>query len=391
MIEYITIDGEETPLSICATTTTRKVGRFSWLQSAKEISRLGKKYYVTSEKLTFFDDEPAVSVAVQLAEWVDTNISKGRQFVYVPGDTLMYCAELHIHSDYVLVDSERLLPFEQALQQIRKAPLISHIHSSGDLKVPLQQQGLELTDLHIDLTPNSSNPYWLKRGRSLTELTGGALILLVMVGAGALTVQWQQNPETNAFAPMIKEFKTTHSSVQLHRELGELITLMSASSVWMNYGLERISIVKSGADYITRLEGKYQNDYPLSRLRELAGSMNSQFMIQNNNWFVETPMFKPEAGDSHELVNILDSIEDYQHLVKAGYAELDLGGIRKETRHRTANLKLLIDRPIPWLLAGIAQQVERHNIHGATQKIDVRVKPGHGWQLLSIDINLLGI
>ena len=391
MIEYITIDGRETPLSICATTTTRSFGRLSWIHHAKEINRLGKKYYVASEKLIFFDDEPAVSVAAQLAEWVDTNISKGRQFVYVPGDTLMYCAELHIHNEYVLVDSERLLSFEQAIQQIKQAPLISHIHTSGDLQSPLQQQGVELRDLHIDVTPGSGNAYWLKRGRSLTELIGATLILLVMAGAGAMTVHWQQDDETERFTPLVKKVVNPDSSVQLHRELGELITVMSESSVWMNYGLERISVTRSGADYITRLEGKYRIDYPLPRLRELAGLMDSQFMIQGDTWFVETPIFKPESGDSHKLVDILDSIEDYQRLVKAGYADMDLGGIRKQQRYRTADLKLYVDRPVPGLIAGIAQQVEKHDIHGAAKKIDVRVEPGHGWQLLSIDINLMGI
>ena len=391
MIEYITIDGRETPLSICATTTTRSFGRLSWIHHAKEINRLGKKYYVASEKLIFFDDEPAVSVAAQLAEWIDTNISKGRQFVYVPGDTLMYCAELHIHNEYVLVDSEMLLSFEQAIQQIKQAPLISHIHTSGDLKAPLQQQGFELRDLHIDLTPNSGNSYWMKRGRSLTELIGGTLMLLVMLGVGAMTLHWQQVEETKQLTPLVQKLVEPKSFVQLHRELDELITVLSASSVWMNYGLENISITKSRTGYTTRLKGEYQNDYPLPRLRELAGLMDSQFMIQGDTWFVETPIFKPESGDSHKLVDILDSIEDYQRLVKAGYAEMDLGGIREENRYRTANLKLYVDRPVPGLLAGIAQQVETHDIHGVAKKIDVRVDPGHGWQLLSIDINIQGI
>ena len=391
MIEYITIDGEETPLSICATTTTRNFSRFSWFRHAQDMTRLGKKYYVTSEKLVFFDDEPAISVAAQLAEWVDTNISKGRQFIYVPGDTLMYCAELHIHSDYVLVDSERLLSFEQSLQQIRQAPSISHIHTSGDLRKLLQQQGFELKDLRIDLTPGSNNPYWLKRGRSFTELTGGMLILLGMVGASTLAFQWFKGSEAVPVLRIMEEVRQTQSSVQLHNELNELVALMSASSVWMNYGLKRITINKSGDDFITRLEGEYQNDYPLPRLRDLAQAIDSQFMIQGDNWFIETPIFKPESGDSHELVDILDSVGHYQRLMKAGYVKLDLGGIREERRHRTANLELRVNRPFPGLLAGIARQVERDNIHGAAQKIDVEVNPGHGWQLLNIDINLLGI
>ena len=136
MIEYFTIDGRETPVSISATTTTRSNGRFSWLRRAQEITRLRKKYHVASEKLVFFDDEPAISIAAQLTEWINTNIPKGRQFIYVPGDTLVYCAKLHIHSDYALVDSESLLSFEQALNQIRQEPLISHIHASGELKAP---------------------------------------------------------------------------------------------------------------------------------------------------------------------------------------------------------------------------------------------------------------
>lgn len=392
MIESFTIDGRETPLSICAFTTTRKNGRFSWLQRAKEISRVGKKYHVASEKLMFFDDEPAVSVAAQLAEWVNTNISKGRQFIYVPGDTLMYCAELHIHNDYVLVDSERLLTFEQALQQIRQAPLISHIHTSGELQTLLKQNGFELKDLLINLTPNSNNPYWLKRGRSLTELTGGMLILLGMVGVGAVAVQWQMYPEKKPDIQIMGDtYQQPGSFVQLHNELDELIALMSASSVWMNYGLERITITKSSADYITRLEGEYQYNYPLPRLRELARSLGSQFMINGDNWLVETPVFKPESGEDHELMDILDNIEHYQRLVKGGYIELDVGGVRNEKGHRTANLKLHVDRPFPGMLAGIARQVERHNIHGVTQNIDVNVKPGHGWQLLSININLTGI
>ena len=350
-----------------------------------------KKYYVTSEKLVFFDEEPAISVAAQLAEWVDTNISKGRQFIYVPGDTLMYCAELHIHSDYVLVDSERLLSFEQSLQQIRQAPSISHIHTSGDLRKLLQQQGFELKDLRIDLTPGSNNPYWLKRGRSFTELTGGMLILLGMVGASTLAFQWFKGSEAVPVLRIMEEVRQTQSSVQLHNELNELVALMSASSVWMNYGLKRITINKSGDDFITRLEGEYQNDYPLPRLRDLAQAIDSQFMIQGDNWFIETPIFKPESGDSHELVDILDSVGQYQRLMKAGYVNMDLGGIREERRHRTANLELRVNRPFPGLLAGLARQVERDNIHGAAQKIDVEVNPGHGWQLLNIDINLLGI
>ena len=391
MIEYITIDGNETPLSICATTTTRTHGRLSWLKHAKETGRIGKKYHVASEELIFFDDEPAISIAAQLTEWVNTNIPKGRQFIYVPGDILMYCAELHIHNDYALVDSERLLSFEEALQQIRQEPLISHIHASGDLKKPLEQNGIELKDLHIDLTPGSKNPYWLRRGRSLNELSIAASVLLGALAISAMIFQGPGAPENEVALESFNPISVPDSFVQLHHELDELIALMSASSVWMNYGLERITITKSGADYRTRLEGEYQNHYPLPRLRELASAIGSQFTIKGEKWLVETPIYKPEPGAPQELTDILDSVEDYQRLVKGGYVELDLGTITDEIEHKMTKLELRVDRPFPVLLAGIARQVERHHIHGATQKIDVKVVPGNGWQLLSIDINLLGI
>ena len=392
MIEYFTIDGREMPLSIRASTTTRRVDRFSWIQKAKDIKRLGKKYHIASEKLIFFDDEPGVSIAAQLSDWISTNIPKGRHFVFVPGDTLMYCAELHIHADYVLVDSESLLSFDQAIEQIRQEPLASHIHASGDLQAPLEQNGFDLKDLHIELAPDSSNPYWLKRGRSLNELTGGAAFLLVMAGLGVATVQnYYGSEEKKVFPIMIKEAVRPQSYVQLHNDLGALTALLSASSVWMNYGLENITIVKSDAGYTTRLEGKYRNNYPLARLREITGKMDGQLMLQGDGWFMETPIFKPDPGYSDEPVDILDSIEHYRRLVSAGYADLDIDGISDGRPLRTANLELRIDRPVPWVLAGIARQVERHNIHGAAQRINVAVKPGHGWQQLSIDINLSGI
>ena len=255
----------------------------------------------------------------------------------------------------------------------------------------MQQNGIALKDLHIDLTPGRKNAYWLRRGFSLNELSAGMALVLGMAGVGAMTTHWSGSEGSKPVLQTVKEVRLPDSSVQLHHELEELISLMSASSVWMNYGLENITITRSGtASYRTRLQGRYRHYYPLPRLREIAGAIGGRLEIDSDKWLVETPIFRPEPGDTRELTDILDNIEHYQRLVKGGYIELSMGPIREEPRHKAASLELLVDRPSPGLLAGIARQVERHHIEGATQKIDVKAAPGRGWQSLSIDINLLG-
>ena len=180
MIEYFAVDDRDIPISINADTTVTEKEQLTWFQLARELNRQNSKYFIQSEGTLYFDDEPAVSPAAQFITWIHTNIPKGRQIIYIPGDTHIYRAELEIH-DYIIVQNEQLCTLDDAINLIKQEPKISIIHECGKLQTALKQQKIECKDLQINLVPDRSNPYYMRRGYSLNEaiLSTTATILIV--------------------------------------------------------------------------------------------------------------------------------------------------------------------------------------------------------------------
>ena len=128
MIETVMIDNKPVNLSLNAESITLPDGKLPALYTAKQISRSKKRYYTQAEGFMFFDDQPGVSIAAQLVQWINTDIAAGEHHIYIPGDHAIYHAHIQVQETYVLVEREELLEFDKALGLIKSNPLQSQIH-----------------------------------------------------------------------------------------------------------------------------------------------------------------------------------------------------------------------------------------------------------------------
>ena len=392
MIEIIKINGQDVPLSLGAESITLPEGRLSPFYTARTLSNVGKKYYTQAEGFMFFDEAPGVSIAAQLVEWINADIDTGQYRVYLPGDHLVYLADIQVQQAYIIVNREELLEFEEALEQIRQSPNNSQVHNSGHLARAFAQHRIDTRDLQFFLEPGRGNPYYLHKGRNLTDyaLLGGctlALLLLLNVGSGLVKQLYSARDKKTAVIQTIIIPKSQH---RLHTDLDALGQLMRRYHPLLAYQLKDLRLQKEKNAYRLIATGDYHQHHSLARLQQLAEQLGGAITVQAQTWILRAGNFRPPAGREPGLVPIADTFEQYRQLANRKQMDFRIETITRN-RHRTdAAISLALDYPTPATLQHLALDTRPSHFHGALNQVVLSAEANAAWKQLTLGISITG-
>ena len=389
MIETINLGARDIDLCINAESQTLPEERRPWLYVNKRLSALKKKYYLESEGFIFFDGGRAISIAAQIVKWIHTDIRAGRHYIFLPFDNTVYVATIRVQSDYILVEKEDLLPFEDCMELIRSNPLECQVANLGRLSDAFTQHNIALKDLYINLEPGKNNPFLLKRGYNLGALSLSALV--PCIGAGLVyllssTIKVEEIRET-AIQPVQAQPK---SAIQVATDLETVAALLGEFSVLLAYDLDNISIKKTSKGYLTSATGRYDQSFSLGRLNRIAEELEGSFSLQKNNWTLNSSLFKPPAGKTVELVPLATSFEHYRQFAAASHARFSIVSSSRTRDAAKGIIELDIDYPSRHILRLWARQLQQAPLHGYLQDAGVTARRNSGWKNLTLIIEIIG-
>ena len=389
MIETISLGAREIDLCINAESQTLPEERRSWLYVNKRLSALKKKYYLESEGFIFFDEGKAISIAAQIVKWIHTDIRAGRHYIFLPFDNIVYAATIRVQSDYILVEKEDLLAFEDCMELIRSNPMECQVAELGRLSDAFTQHNIALKDLHINLDPAKNNPFLLKRGYNLVELF--LLTLVPCIGAGLVfllssAIDVKEIKET-AIQPTRTEPKST---VRIATDLEAVAALLDEFSVLLAYNLDNISIKKTSKGYLTSATGRYDQSFSLHRLNRLAEELEGSFSLQKDNWTLNSSLFEPPAGKTADLVPLETSFEQYRRFAAASNARFSIIGSSRKHDATQGLIELGIDYPNHHVLRLRVGQLRQTALHGRLQNARISTRRNSGWKNLTFIIEITG-
>ena len=389
MIETISLGARDIDLCINAESQTLPEERRSWLYVNKRLSALKKKYYLESEGFIFFDEGRAISIAAQIVKWIHTDIRAGRHFIFLPFDNIVYVATIRVQADYILVEKEDLLAFEDCMEMIRSNPLECQVAELGALSGAFVQHNIALKDLYINLEPGKNNPFLLKRGYNLAELSLPALVPCIGAGLFFLlssTIEVKEIQES-AIQPVRAEPK---SAIRIATDLETIAALLDEFSVLLAYDLDNISIKKSSDGYLTSATGRYDQSFSLERLHVIAQELEGSFSLQKNNWTLNSSLFKPQAGKTADPVPLATSFERYRQFAATSYARFSIVGSSRKRDAATGIIELSIDHPDRHILRLWVRQLQQLSLHGYLQSAALSVRRNSGWNNLTLIIEIIG-
>ena len=393
MIETVMIDNKPVNLSLNAESITLPDGKLPAFYTAKQISRSKKRYYTQAEGFMFFDDQPGVSIAAQLVQWINTDIAGGEHHIYIPGDHTIYHAHIRVQETYVLVEREELLEFDKALSLIKSNPLQSQIHRCGQLNHAFARHQVETTDLLFNLDGNKTNPAWLRAGYSVNQVvlySGGAIGLLVAaIGfVNFLQTQEQRRPaETAGIQTVIAPKSVTRTAT----DIAALENALSSLAVFLAYGLKEVSISQTqGTNYSVSASGDYRQSYPLGRLYQLARQMDAAITIQGQSWLLRGNLYRPPEGEETQLIPLETSFQQYQRLAVGAGMKLSIGGLTRHNNQVAAGITLSMDYPGPQTIRHAAALLRENPLHGQLSQASLSIGNNAAWQELNLSINVTG-
>ena len=389
MIETVNIGAREIDLCINAESQTLPDERRSWLYVNKQLSSVKKKYYLESEGFIFLDEGKAISIAAQIVTWIHTDIRPGRHYIFLPFDTIVYVATILVQADYILVEKEDLLPFEDCLQLIRNNPLECQVAELGKLSNAFTQHNIALKDLCINLDEGKNNPYLLKRGYDLVELS-----LLAMTPFAAacsilflsMTINVKHLEEATVKPPPAKPKSTT----QIDTDLEAVAKLLSNFSVLLAYSLDKIHVKKTARGYSTGATGSFNQSFSLTRLNRIARELEGNIYLHKNGWTLSSSIFNPPPGETVEPVPLQVSFEHYRRFALSRNARFSVIGISQKRDVSKGVIELVFENPNSSVLQQSVQQLQQTALHGYIQKVDINTKKNTGWKKLSIIIEVIG-
>ena len=389
MIETISLGVREIDLCINAESQTLPEERRPWLYVNKRLSALEKKYYLESEGFIFFDEGRAISIAAQIVTWIHTDIGAGRHYIFLPFDNIVYVAAIRVQPDYILVEKEDLLAFEDCLDLIRSNPLECQVAELGRLSDAFLQHNIALKDLYINLDTGKNNPFLLKRGYNLAELS--LLSLIPCIGA-CLIVLISSNIEVReiketAIQPMRAEPRST---IRIATDLETIAALLNEFSVLLAYELDNISIEKSSKGYLTSATGRYDQSFSLDRLSRIAEELEGSFSLQKNNWTLNSSLFRPPAGEVADLAPLATSFERYRQFAEANHARFSIIGTNRKRDTAHGIIELSFDYPNRNALHMWVRQLQQTMLHGYLQNAGITTRRNSGWKNLTIIIEIIG-
>lgn len=389
MIETISLGTREIDLCINAESQTLPEERRHWLYVNKKLSVLKKKYYLESEGFIFFDEGKAISIAAQMVNWIHTDIRPGRHCIFLPFDKIVYVGTIRVQSDYILVEKEELLAFEDCMKLIRSNPLECQVAELGRLGDAFMQHNIALKDLYINLEPEKDNPFLLKRGYNLAELF--LLALVPCIGAGLVfllssTIDVKEIKETS-IQPVSVEPKST---VQIATDLETVAALLGEFTVLLAYDLDNISIKKTLKGYLTSATGRYDQSFSLGRLNRIAEELEGSISLQKNNWTLNSSLFKPPAGKTAGLVPLATSFERYRLFAAASNARFSIIGSSRKGGTAQGIIELSIDYPNRQVLQLWVRQLQLTTLHGYLQNAGISTRRNSGWKNLTFIIEITG-
>ena len=388
MIETISIGAREIDLCINADSQTLPEERRPWLYVNKQLSAVKKTYYLESEGFIFFDEAGGVSIAAQIVKWIHTDIQPGRHYIFLPFDNIVYMATIRVQADYILVEKEDLLPFEDCIRLIRNNPLECQVAELGKLSNAFMQHNIALKDLHINLEPGKTNPYLLRRGHNLVELA--LLATAPIVGAGLVFMLSSLITVKEIKETSIKPPPKPRSALQVDTDVDALAALLADFSVLLAYNLENIRIEKTPKGYNAAAIGRYDQSFPLGRLHRIAEKLDGRFYLQKNNWNLNSSQFNPAAGEAAELQPLPASFEQYRQFAVANHARFKVVGVTRKRDAAQGVIELTIDYPTGQGLRQAAQQLRQTGLHGYLQKADISTRKHAGWKNLTLTIEIIG-
>ena len=389
MIETINIGDREIDLCINAESQTLPEDRRTWLYVNKQLTTVKKKYYMESEGFIFLDEGKAISIAAQIVTWIHTDIRHGRHYIFLPFDNIVYLATIRVQEDYILVEQEDLLPFEDCVQLIRNNPLDCQVAELGKLSNAFTQHNIALKDLYINLEPGKNNPYLLKRGYNLFELS--LVTMIPFIGAGlifmlSLTINVRDLEEAT-IKPLPAKPKST---IQIDKDLDAVVMLLTEFSVLLAYNLENIHIKKTAKGYNTSATGRYDQSFSLARLDRIAQELEGRFHLQKNSWTLNSSLFKPPPGEIVELVPLPISFENYRQFAVSNNARFSVIGTSQKRDAAQGVIELAFDYPNSSALQQPVQQLQQMALHGYIKNIDINTQKNAGWKSLTIIIEIIG-
>ena len=389
MIETISLGARDIDLCINAESQTLPEERRPWLYVNKRLSALKKKYYLESEGFIFFDEGRAISIAAQIVTWIHTDIRAGRHYILLPFDNIVYVAAIRVQPDYILVEKEELLAFEDCLDLIRSNPLECQVAELGRLSDAFLQHNIALKDLYINLDTGKNNPFLLKRGYNLVELSLPALV--PCIGAGLIflissNIEVRETQET-ALQPVHAKPKST---IQVATDLESIAALLGDFSVLLAYELDNISIKKTAKGYLTSATGRYDQSFSLDRLNRIAEELEGSFSLQKNNWTLNSSLFKPPAGEVADPAPLAVSFERYRQFAAANSARFSIIGTSRKQDAAQGIIELGIDYPNHNVLRSWVRQLHQAMLHGYLQNAGITTRRNSGWKSLTITIEIMG-
>ncbi len=389
MIETVNIGEREIDLCINAESQTLPDERRSWLYVNKQLSSAKKKYYLESEGFIFLDEGKAISIAAQIVTWIHTDIRLGRHYIFLPFDTIVYVATILVQADYILVEKEDLLPFEDCLQLIRNNPLECQVAVLGKLSNAFTQHNIALKDLCINLDEGKNNPYLLKRGYDLVELSLLAMTPLVgtcLIFFLFMTINVKHLEEATVKPLPAKPKSTT----QIDSDLEAVSALLSNFSVLLAYNLDKIHVKKTANGYSAGATGSYSQSFSLARLNQIAQELEGNIYLQKNSWTLSSSIFKPPPGEAVEPIPLQVSFEYYRQFAFSRNARFSVIGTSQKRDVAQGVIELVFENPNRFVLQQSVQQLQQMALHGYIQKVDINTKKNAGWKKLSITIEVIG-
>ena len=389
MIETVNIGAREIDLCINAESQTLPDERRSWLYVNKQLSSARKKYYLESEGFIFLDEGKAISVAAQIVTWINTDIRPGRHYIFLPFDTIVYVATILVQADYILVEKEDLLPFEDCLQLIRNNPLECQVAVLGKLSNAFTQHNIALKDLCINLDEGKNNPYLLKRGYDLVELSLLAMTPLVgtcLIFFLFMTINVKHLEEAKVI-PLPAKPKST---IQIDSDLEAVAALLGNFSVLLAYNLDKIHVKKTARGFSTGATGGYNQSFSLARLNQIAQELEGNIYLQKNSWTLSSSIFKPPAGEAAEPIPLQVSFEYYRQFAFSRNARFSVIGTSQKRDVSQGVIELVFENPNSSVLQQSVRQLQQMALHGHIQKVDINTKKNAGWKKLSITIEVIG-
>lgn len=371
MIESVVINNEVIEVSLEANHITLPNGTARFQEIANYLSDNESSHYLISHGLIYLENDEAVILSAAVTEAVmnDQELDAGVYSVFIAFDEVVYLCELDKSDEFVLVDEERLIDYDEAVEKARLDPHAAIVLQGGTLTDSFINEGFKPKAYSVNFAEAST-----KKGLTFTAIITRTLVVVGLLLFVFLVANYFINKDNSVVEKVVESIPAGHPALGSDiRQIGDFVR---KTNILLIHGIQSID---QSADmrvpYIT-ISGAFQPNESYTRLYEIKKILGSGILsIEGSGWTISSVKGVKSEVEGYDLRFLPADMDQLSALFKK-YSDqpiLTRVPVTPTSKATQYPWTATVTHPSRSLLYRLAADIETLGVHGRIQGFNLTV------------------